>query len=205
MGLFFNFFESTKGRLLFKIWWCLFSYQLLYRNIKFFILYPIVKFFNLASPGVFCFIFIFSIQLTVKKLIMTGFEPWISGVKKRPLFQQSHNHCPFARKVKAFDKGGGELISKFFSQHGFESESCYVGRCRKEAAILDEVSPEVFVYLDVTKGVLSTLTKEKLPSSAFTAEQIPTFKRNEKAATFTPPLSLFRFIYLSLSLTNNFT
>ena len=113
-------------------------------------------------------------------------------------------HLP--EKLKHLTKaGGGELISKFFSQHGFESESCYVGRCRKEAAILDEVSPEVFVYLDATKGVLSTLTKEKLPSSAFTAEQIPTFKRNEKAATFTPPLSLFRFIYLSLSLTNNCT
>ena len=53
-----------------------------------------------AIPGLFYFIFVFSIQLTVnvqfKCLPMTGFEPRTSEIWKLTLYQLSHNHCPLS-------------------------------------------------------------------------------------------------------------
>ena len=66
---------------------------------------PPCSFFKWATPGLFCFIFVFSLQLTVNKCTYKFVDGWIQTAdlwcRKRWLYQLSHNHpavlfpCPF--------------------------------------------------------------------------------------------------------------
>ena len=53
-------------------------------------------------PGLFLFIFVFSMQLIVNKFKNFA-DDWIQTVdlwcQKRPLYQLSHNHCPILAKI----------------------------------------------------------------------------------------------------------
>ena len=52
-----------------------------------------------AIPGLFFFIFVFSIQLTVNKCSINFADDWSRTAdlwyRKRPLYQLSHNHFPY--------------------------------------------------------------------------------------------------------------
>ena len=68
----------------------------------------LIRFFKWAIPGLFIFIFVFSIQLTVYNCSINFADDWIWTADlwywKRPLCQLSHNHCPLYSKdfQKAF-------------------------------------------------------------------------------------------------------
>ena len=57
-----------------------------------------VSFQKWAIPGLFFFIFVVSIQLTVNKCSINFADHWIRTADlwywKQPLYQLSHNHCP---------------------------------------------------------------------------------------------------------------